>query len=386
LATFHIESATLTVFAAPLVESVERLLCRVGQPSETVVVEPDTNDPEYFFGVDIYEAAAAQTPDPRTFRKLRREARELLPAEWAEQLEKIWCPELPQIDIPAGLFWDDTPQRPGKCSVEPAAVRAPAGCRLCTGRSGGQPYCRQCVKEAEEGVFGDRGFDEGWEGAVLWSLRTLADTEFGGPPDKKQLKQRPEGGANADLLMLCRILTSRRGYTELGADRKAYSWTEWLTQAGLRPKPPKRSVQQRPGSGLKVADATVSVPPEPISVAIPFSQSGGANEWVETSRPERCRRAVELQESGFTRRQIAEHFGVGVQTVKSLLRDGKFYANPGSDPQRLELAKRVAVFKSSGMTSADIAGEMKLSNLRAEESWRDADVLFGGSGRAVGPY
>jgi hypothetical protein len=48
-----------------------------------------------------------------------------------------------------------------------AAVRAPAGCRLCTGRSGGQPYCRQCVKEAEEGVFGDRGFDEGWEGAVL---------------------------------------------------------------------------------------------------------------------------------------------------------------------------------------------------------------------------
>lgn len=384
LATFHIESATLTVFAAQLVDSVERLLRRVGQPSTTVVIEPDTDDPEYFFGVDIYDAAAAQTPDPRTFRHLRKEARELLPADWAEQLERIWCPQLPQIDIPPGLFWDDSPQRSGRRSVEPAAVRASAGCRLCTGGSGGKPYCRQCVKEAEEGVFSDRGFDASWEGAVLWSLRTLADIEFGGPPDQRQLKQRPAEGANADLLMLCRILTSRRGYTELGADRKAYSWTEWLTQAGLRPKPPKRSVQQRPGSGLKVADVTVSAPTEPISVATPLPQSGGANAWVGSSRPERCRRAMELQEGGFTRRQIAEHLGVGVQTVKSFLRDGKFYANPGSDPQRHELAKRVAVFKSSGMTSADIAGEMKLSNLKAEESWRDADVLFSGRETAGG--
>jgi hypothetical protein len=67
----------------------------------------------------------------------------------------------------------------------------------------------------------------------MWSLQTLAENEFGGPPAKEQLMHLPAAGPNSDLLMLCRMLTARDHYAELGADRKGYAWTDWLAQAGL---------------------------------------------------------------------------------------------------------------------------------------------------------
>jgi orotate phosphoribosyltransferase-like protein len=86
--------------------------------------------------------------------------------------------------------------------------------------------------------------------------------------------------------------------------------------------------------------------------------------------------AVELQAGGLTIKQIAERFGVGGPTVTSLLRDGKFYATPSSDPQRHELVKQAAYLKSKGMNPAEVGVELKLSNVKAKESWRDAGVLF----------
>lgn len=99
-------------------------------------------------------------------------------------------------------------------------------------------------------------------------------------------------------------------------------------------------------------------------------------------RLERCRRAVELQKSGVSRKDIAIRFGIGEETVKALLRDGKFYAAPEADPERLEMAKRAAAARLSGMTRAAFADEARLTKGKADECWRDADVLFG-SGETV---
>lgn len=145
LATFHIETGTLTVFAPELADSIEVLMRRVGQRPRTTVVEPDSYDTEHFFGIDIREPVTKQTQHPQTLRQLRPEARTLLPSEWAEQLEKRWNPGQPQNGIPPGLFGDEIPQGSGNHPSWLREVRAPAKCRLCTeAAAGGRPYCRQC--------------------------------------------------------------------------------------------------------------------------------------------------------------------------------------------------------------------------------------------------
>ncbi|SKG74758.1 DNA polymerase [Mycobacteroides abscessus subsp. bolletii] len=104
-----------------------------------------------------------------------------------------------------------------------------------------------------------------------------------------------------------------------------------------------------------------------------------ANSSVRTERLERCRQAVEYQRSGATRKQIGESLGVSEEAVKALLRDGKFYADPTADPQRLELAQRAAAARANGITRTVFGDQTGLSKGKADESWKDADVLFGES-------
>ena len=72
-------------------------------------------------------------------------------------------------------------------------------------------------------------------------------------------------------------------------------------------------------------------------VEMPALKNGqnAANALARAERVNRCRQAVGLQAGGATRKQIAEQLGVSALVVKSLLRDGKFYANPRSDPDRI---------------------------------------------------
>lgn len=114
----------------------------------------------------------------------------------------------------------------------------------------------------------------------------------------------------------------------------------------------------------------------------PNDGRNATNIEVRGERLERCRQAVELQKSGVSRKDIAIRFGMGEETVKALLRDGKFYAAPDADPKRLEMAKRAAAARLSGMTRAAFADEARLTKGKADECWRDADVLFG-SGETV---
>ncbi|MEB3065667.1 hypothetical protein K6T84_23250 [Mycolicibacter sp. MYC101] len=300
----------------------------------------------------------------------------------------------------------------------------------------------------------------------------------------------PKDGPHADLLMLCRMLTARRGYVVPGGRRKVYSWTDWLGQAGLltdgirtsrgvtvmakdghicrsllerqiddfffdhgipyHPEPhyPFDPVINPDGyrADWRLSDGTYvealgftanpvymakaqrkialagqhhipvltvtetdlpnlptifakwlppeggrrqnpELPPRPdIAVRKKKTTSSAnvrgqnaTNAKVRADRLERCRSAVELQAGGATRTQISEQFGVHPDVVASLLRDGKFYANPTSDRNRLALAKKAADGWKRGLTRARFRDEAQLSDAKAKECWRDADVLFGAS-------
>jgi hypothetical protein len=112
--------------------------------------------------------------------------------------------------------------------------------------------------------------------------------------------------------------------------------------------------------------------PNPPAAA---SSSGRAyNPTLRQDRLERCVRAVKSQAEGLSRMAIGEKLGVGTESVKGLLRDGKFYADPQSDPERIHLARVALEAKRRGKTRAEFQTEQRLSNQKAVEAWRDAAV------------
>lgn len=116
----------------------------------------------------------------------------------------------------------------------------------------------------------------------------------------------------------------------------------------------------------------------------PNDGRNATNDFVRTERLERCRQAIGLQRSGATRKQIAERLGISEETVKTLLRDGKFYGAPDADPQRLDLAKCAAAARAQGLTRAVFGEQAGLTKGKTDESWKDADVLFDRSVVPVG--
>jgi hypothetical protein len=267
LANFHIDTEKLIVFAAELCEPVDILLRRNGFQVKEATIAPHPGDPEALFGIDLDDlnelmeqttdgppfidaarSAATARPQPlldpvsfesrrrrdrrRQNRKLRSGARSLLPEPWAEQIEAVWRPDAPTSADGA----DDTETSIDK--IAPATGFRQVSCRLCDATvvqriPDTHPYCHDCCIDAQEGLFYDRGFDEPWVGAVMWSLKMLAEHEFGGPPAREQLAHLPAAGPNSDILMLSRMLTARSYETALGSDRMGYAWTDWLAQAGL---------------------------------------------------------------------------------------------------------------------------------------------------------
>ena len=514
LASFDVETKELHVFAPELAAPIEGLVRRGGHVPQKVLLTNHPRDPHQFFGQDLI----TRLENPKTPRRLRPGARELVPAEWAEQIEASWRaqqemharndltslkllynnnsgdlrpPDDPQF--PPGLFGpsrldDDEPS-------DDKQLESAGGCRLCgealNPHSEPSQYCLDCLHDARSGLFVDRGFKEqAWHQAVIWSLNKLAVIEFGGAPARDQLRKMPNDGPNADLLMLCRMLTARSGYVVPGGDRKVYSWTDWLAEAGLLTDGIRTSrgvtVMAKDGhicrsllerqiddfffdNGIqhetepyypfdpdinpdgyradwRLADGTyvealgfttnpvymakaerkislaarhqipvltvteselpnllnifakwlphdsdrpqyVDLPPRPARAArrsesVPAANRNGrnpSNSQLRSDRLERCRMAVELQASGATRKQISQHLGVSQDVVPSLLRDGKFFANPQSDRSRLALAEEAASARKRGLTRAGFRDEARLSNAKTDECWRDADVLFGPS-------
>lgn len=102
-----------------------------------------------------------------------------------------------------------------------------------------------------------------------------------------------------------------------------------------------------------------------------------------TGRIQRAVAAIEQQRAGHSHEDIAASLGVTVATVKQLLRDGKWYLDPGSDAPRLALANGAAKARKRGETQALFQIEQALSASKAAGAWRDAAFLIDHDGGAL---
>lgn len=66
---------------------------------------------------------------------------------------------------------------------------------------------------------------------------------------------------------------------------------------------------------------------------------------------------------------------MSADSVKALLRDAKFFADPASDEDRLQRAGAAAVVQRSGLTKEQFQVQSGLTGPKVNESWKDADVI-----------
>lgn len=100
------------------------------------------------------------------------------------------------------------------------------------------------------------------------------------------------------------------------------------------------------------------------------------NAQTQRERVARCAEAVQHQRDGLSRSEIGDRMGASVDGVKLLLRDGKFYADPSTDPVRHGRATKAAEARRSRQTKAQFQADQQLSMPKAQEAWRDAGVLY----------
>lgn len=94
-----------------------------------------------------------------------------------------------------------------------------------------------------------------------------------------------------------------------------------------------------------------------------------SNEQSALNRAERALEMAQLQQHGCTRRQVADRFDVSIDTVKFSLKDGRFYLDPRSFPDRLQAAREAP--DPSGSHNQKLTQAMKdrrvLSHLKPSE-------------------
>ena len=137
---------------------------------------------------------------------------------------------------------------------------------------------------------------------------------------------------------------------------------------------------------LKTASRALSVPyyfenlePTPVPT-LPTSRANSpdADAQVGNSMKERGERglqALAMQREGAARSHIATTLGISQETVKSLLRDAKFYENPQSDPSRLAVAREAREAWASGVTRDGFQRDRGLTVGKSTEAWRDAAMI-----------
>ena len=115
-------------------------------------------------------------------------------------------------------------------------------------------------------------------------------------------------------------------------------------------------------------------PPQPLPLTVEPVGADNSNNSME-ARGERGNQALAMQRAGSSRAEIAATLGVGLETVKALLRDSKFYENPESDPSRFALAREARQARETGLTCERFRRDQCLSNGKSADAWRDAAML-----------
>ncbi|MDO9455258.1 hypothetical protein [Nocardioides sp.] len=178
--------------------------------------------------------------------------------------------------------------------------------------------------------------------------------------EKRQLAQRHNLRlielTDTDLPHLPRLFAPWLNAAAASADgRTAWTWAPALITA----TPTRTTTETTTGSANSRAAAA----------------DNGSNVNARNERTARAQRALELANAGQTRSQIAAEFGVGINLVKELLRDARFYAEPATDPERHSLVTAAAAARRAGRTRTAFASELGLSEKKAKEVWRDAAVI-----------
>ncbi|RYB90069.1 hypothetical protein EUA06_11705 [Nocardioides glacieisoli] len=130
-------------------------------------------------------------------------------------------------------------------------------------------------------------------------------------------------------------------------------------------------------SDLSLAGYFSDLHPTPTpKLAAPLHLASDATSTTSMqARGERGKEALAMQRAGSTRADIAVALGVGPETVKSLLRDAKFYENPEADPSRFALAGEARRARDAGVTRDRFQADRGLTPGKATEAWRDAAML-----------
>lgn len=131
---------------------------------------------------------------------------------------------------------------------------------------------------------------------------------------------------------------------------------------------------------LSLRDYFSELQPTARPEVAPSSTGSPSNSAMSNSmeaRGERGRQGLDMQRTGSSRAEIAAALGVGLETVKSVLRDAKFYENPESDPSRLALAREAGEARATGATKDGFQNHRGLSPGKSAEAWRDAAMLAG---------
>ena len=121
---------------------------------------------------------------------------------------------------------------------------------------------------------------------------------------------------------------------------------------------------------------------ERLARAARNSEGIPSNRWHDDAvagRIERALRAAVLQETGLSRREIANELGCGAESVKQLLADGKFYCAPEAYPSRLGTARSAAHLLAQGATKDEVGARLGLSPPALVRACRDAYAVAGSS-------
>lgn len=89
----------------------------------------------------------------------------------------------------------------------------------------------------------------------------------------------------------------------------------------------------------------------------------------------RAQQALQMQRDGFTRNEIATEMSCSFETVKALLKDAKFYADPWSDAERLLRVQGSRDESLKGLGYETVAGMLGTTTAKIKESRRDFSIL-----------
>ena len=119
---------------------------------------------------------------------------------------------------------------------------------------------------------------------------------------------------------------------------------------------------------LKADQHILSQPP-------PKPKPRQTQEVLRAARLQRCKMAAKLRDAGLSNAEIAKRIDAEASGVKVYIQDGRFYADPSREPDRLALARRAATAKAAGYSIDEFCEAAQIPKTKAERCWRDVDAL-----------